>query len=220
MSFPEIANAVKNPAELKKLFLPDPVLIGDLVIDVLSFEDVTYAYEITSKPIESGFKISEAKIKKPVRIRCEGVLTDSALTPSALASGFISGSGFSLDTWQDKKDQLKLIADRSELIDITFRLDFYPNMLIDQLKIEQRVGDKVKACFFTIEAQEVKIVSSEIVGVDPSQIPKELADKKEDRHKKGEKKASKLKDKGNKTTDPTQEKEKSWLAQLAGGLFG
>jgi len=212
MAFPSLPNLIKNPKEINPI--PKLGLIGDIRIDVLKAEDVTVDYDFSDRPVESGFDITDARIKKPTVIRVEGILSDTQLTPTALAGRFIDGQGFELETWQEKKDLLLQTADQEDVISFTLPLGYYPSMLIKSIRIEQR-DDRTSAAFFILEAREVRRVSSEVTSVDPSQVPKELKDKETDSQKKAKKKSDRKKDGGAKAGDNVSPaKEKSWALQL------
>jgi hypothetical protein len=221
MVFPSLPNLIKNPSEINPL--PKLGLLGSLRIDVLKAEELNVEYDISDRPVESGFDVSDARVRRPIWIRVEGILTDTQLTPTAIAGRFVDNDGFELETWDEKKSALVQIADADELISITLPLGFYPNMQIRSLKVEQNT-DRTGAAFFTLIARELRIVSSEITSVDPSQIPKELKDKETADQKKASKKGKKKKNKGTKPgKEVPKAKEDSWALQakgFLGGLFG
>jgi hypothetical protein len=218
MAIPSLVNVIADPSEAKDNAIPVLGLIGDLQVDVLSSEELMLESVITERPVEAGFDVTDARVKKPVMLRMEGILTDTQLTPQAIAGGFIAGEGFNLQTWRQKKDMLLEFYDLDELISITLPLHFYPSVQIKSLKIEQRAG-RTNAAFFILEAKTLRIVSSEITSVDSSQIPKEIKDKESASNKEGSKKSGKKKDGGNKSGEAVSaEKEQSWALQFANTL--
>ncbi len=217
MGIPQIINAVKNPDELLSLFLPDPVLIGDVEVDVLSLEVKELRYEITKRKVESGFSMATARRKIPVTIRIEGWLTDAPLDPVSIGTSLISGQGFSFVTWKDKKDRLEEVADSDELIDISARLDVYTDVSITSLRVEQ-TKDTSGGYPFVLEAENLQIFSSAITDVDPSQIPKKLRDKEQDKHKKAAGKKKPPTNEGQKAAEEATKKDQDPLRTLAQGL--
>lgn len=220
MGIPTVINAIKNPDELLNLFLPDPVLIGDVEVDVLKIEVKTLQYDITKRKIEKGFNMATARKKIPVAIRIEGWLTDSPLDPISIGTSLVSGQGFSFKTWRDKKDELEELVDSDELIIISGRLDVYNNMSVTSLKVEQD-KDTSGGYPFVLEAEEIRIFSSAIAEIDPSQIPKNLREKEQSKHKKGSGKKKKPTNGGQKAAKDATKKDEDPLRTLARGLgFG
>jgi hypothetical protein len=220
MSFPDVVNVIRNPSELRKFFVPDPVLIGDVEVDVLSVERKELTWEVTERSVESGFDMATARKKRPVSLRIEGWLTDSPLSPSAIGTSLIAGEGFSFKTWKDKKDELETAADDDELKDITTRLDVYVNMSITLLAVEH-TKDSSGGYPFVLEARNLNIYQSQITSIDPSQIPKNLRDKELEKHKKGSGKKKPTENKGQKVTEKATSKDEDPLRLLARGLgFG
>ncbi len=220
MGIPTIVNAIKNPDELLKLFIPDPVLIADVEVDVLTLEVKELRYEVTKRKVESGFSMATARKKIPVAVRIEGWLTDAPLDPLSIGTSLISGQGFSFKTWKDKKDRLEEIADSDELIDISARLDIYPDVSITFLRVEQN-KDNSGGYPFVLEAENLRIFSSAITDVDPSQIPKNLRDKEQEKHKKAAGKKKPPTNEGQKATETATKKDQDPLRTLAQGLgFG
>lgn len=217
MGIPQIINAVKNPDELLSLFLPDPVLIGDVEVDVLNLEVKELRYEVTKRKVESGFSMATARRKIPVAIRIEGWLTDAPLDPVSIGTSLISGQGFSFVTWKDKKDRLEEVADSDELIDISARLDVYTDVSITFLRVEQN-KDTSGGYPFVLEAENLRIFSSAITDVDPSQIPKNLRDKEQEKHKKAAGKKKPPSNEGQKASEEATKKDQDPLRSLAQGL--
>lgn len=217
MGIPQIANAIQNPGELKKLLVPDAVFIGGIEVDVLSIEEKSQEWEVTQRPVEAGLDISDVRYKLPTRLRIEGWLTDTSLSPESIGTSLLGGGGFSFETWQDKKKALEELADSNEVIEISTRLDVYASVVITFLQVSHD-KDTANGYPFVMEARPIRIVSSDIVDVDPSQVPKALQDKetkaqKNNRGKKGPKKNG-----GKKLTENAADKDVDPLRSLAQGL--
>lgn len=217
MGFPSPVNAIKNPADLLNTFIPSAVLIGDLEVDVLLLEVKELSWEITDRKVEAGFDMSTARIKRPVSLRMEGTLTDTPLDPLAIGTSLLSGAGFSFVTADDKKEQFELIADSNELLVITTRLDVYIDMSITNLRVEQ-TKDNSGAYPFVLETRNFKIFSSSVTDIDPSQIPKNLREKEEEKHKKGSGKKKPTDNQGQKVAEDATKKDEDPLRTLARGL--
>lgn len=201
--------------------VPEPVFIGGVEVDVTKLEKKSLRYTTTKHPVEAGLDISDNRYKEPVLLRLEGQMTDTPINLDAVLATAITaslgGPGFQLLTWRDKKDALEAVADSDEIIDIVGRLDVYLDMtlkLVDVSETPNTAGHYP----FVIEAETIRQVSSEIVSVDPSQIPKALRDQETSGQKAARGKTSKAAKKGAKQTKPAVDKDVDPLRSLAQGL--
>jgi hypothetical protein len=223
MGFAQVLN---NPNELIKGALPDSVFIGSgevrIEVDVLRIDERVNTWEITRYPVENGLDIADVRYKQPDFVRLEGTLTDTQLDPRSLATTYIATEAIGFQTWQDKKKQLEDLASSNEIIEITTRKDFYPSMQITLLRVAH---DKdTSGCYpFVLEAEEVRVVSSTSVAVDPALLPKEIQDEETGTKTTGQKaargKAGKATKSGKKAAKAATEKDVDplrKLAQLAG----
>ena len=213
------AQVLDSPASLLKGLLPDPVIIGSgdtaVEVDVLIVDERINKWETTRYPVEKGLDITDVRYKLPDFVRMEGTLTDTQLDPRAIGTTLTADEGhFEFQTWQDKKTALEELANSNEIIEITTRMHFYPSM---QIKFQRAIHTKDTAgCYpFVIEAEEIRVVSSTSVEVDPSLLPKEIQDQetsgqKDARGKKGKKTKS-----GKKQPKAATEKDIDPLRQLA-----
>jgi hypothetical protein len=144
-------------------------------VDVLRIDERVNTWETTKFPVEKGLDITDVRYKLPDLVRLEGTLTDTQLDPRSLAVTSLATGLTGFTIWQDKKDALEALANSNEIIEITTRMHFYPAMQIKLLRASQ---DKDTAgCYvFTLEAEEIRVVSSTSVSVDPSLLPKEIQD--------------------------------------------
>jgi len=216
------AQTLQNPNELWKSIIPDPAFIGSgdsaIEIDVLRIDERVNRWEITRFPVEKGLDISDVRYKLPDFVRIEGTLTDTQLDPRSIGTTLLATGTFGFATWQDKKKALEELANSNEIIEITTRMHFYPKMQITFLRA---IHDKdTSGCYpFVLEAEEIRVVSSTSVDVDPSQLPKELQDKETEGQKEARKKKKKPKNSGKKAPKTATEKDVDplrKLAQLAG----
>jgi hypothetical protein len=166
---------ILNPSQVISDIIPQSTFIGDVEIDVLSIEEKVLEWERTLRPIAEGMNRTDARKRQPNFIRIDGWLTDVEFSPIGAASSILSGAGFQLTTWEDKKRRLEGYAASNEPIQITTRRNVLQNMQIDLLA-ETADKDSGGAYHFRLEASEFKTVSTGVATVDPSQIPKELAD--------------------------------------------
>jgi hypothetical protein len=145
-----------------------------------------------------------------------------AIAATTISATLLGGPGFELVTWRDKKDALEALADSNEIIDIVGRLDSYESMNLNMVDVAE-TPNSAGSYPFVIEAETIRQVSSEVVSVDPSQIPKSLrdqetTDQKTTDHKDARVKASKGVKKGAKQTKDAADKDVDPLRSLAQGL--
>ena len=201
--------------------VPEPFFIGGVEVDVTNLEKKSLRYTVSKHPVEAGLDISDNRYKEPTRVRIEGEMTDTPLgLDAALATAITAaagGPGFQLLTWRDKKEALEAVADSHEVIDIVGRLDVYLDMTLTLVDVSE-TPNTAGYYPFTIEAEESRQVSSEIVSVDPSQIPKDLRDLETAGQKEARGKTSKAAKKGAKQTKPAVDKDVDPLRTLAQGL--
>jgi len=197
---------IRNVQELRDFFGINPVLIGDLPIDVLRSETPVYDYNLTEHPVESGFDVTDARVARPIGVTLECILTDTDLSASAVGFAALNNTlGF--DSWKDKRDRLKEIMESSEVVDVVTPLDKYESMTITSLRMDQ-TPNTAMALFFRVDLREIRFVSSLITGVDEAAVPKKKKAKKPDND--SDKKTKQEVDKGTKQT-----KTKSLLLQGA-----
>lgn len=188
------AQTLSNPNELLKSLIPDAVIIGSgelsIEVDVLRIDEKVNQWETTKDPVEKGLDITDVRYKLPDFVRLEGTLTDTQLDPRSIGTTLLATGTFGFQTWQDKKKLLEEIANSNEIIEITTRMHFYPSMQINLLRVSQ---DKdTSGCYpFVLEAEEIRVVSSTSVEVDPSLLPKEIQDEETGTNTTGQKAARK-----------------------------
>lgn len=213
---------ITNLDELKNFFGLVPIMIGDLPIDILHSETPSYEYEVTEHPAEEGSDVTDNRRAKPVRVTLDVTLTDTSLSPSAVGTALISGT-FSLKSWRDKKDKLYDIKRNDEVINAVTDLDSYEKYVIASLT-PSRTAQNSSSFRCTIVLKQIRIVSSAVSILDPSNIPKSLKEKESASQKETGKKKNKPKTpKGKKDLKTPTGKQQSVLLKLknqAAGLLG
>ena len=164
------ATLLFGPASSKGMY-------GVLPIDVLLSEKPTYAWQITSHPIEGGSQLSDSRIAQPVMVTLECVFTDVDYSASAMMSGALSKQ-LSFKSWQDKRDSLYEAMNKNILISATTTHNDYLDYMITNVTPDI-TADNSNAFFVTIELTEIKAASLEVTEVNPNDIPKQAAPKKE-----------------------------------------
>lgn len=182
MGIPSPANIVSDPSSLMDMFKSTPILIGEVVVDVLVSETPVYDFEVTARPVEAGLDVTDARIAKPVSLTLECIITDDIIELSLASALSLLGG---IQTWQDKKNKLFELKDSNQLIDVITPLDTYDDMVIASLQIDQTKSTST-ALFFRISFKNIKLVKTAFGLVDDSAIPEAKKKKKKSKHKKGD----------------------------------
>jgi len=214
MGFAQTLNLIKNPSELAKFFGFAPILIGDLIVDVLVTETPSYDYEITEHPVEAGLDITDNRNRKPVGLVLECILADTSFDAKSIISSVISGN-LALQMWQDKYKALLELAEKNQIIDVYTPLNVYSSMMIVSVRPSQN-KDTANAMFCTVELREIRTVSSEVNFIDSTQIPKKVKEQEKPENTEAAKKTKKKDKKGKQGTSETGDKESSILNDLFG----
>ncbi len=75
MAIPSLVNVIVNPSEAAEKAIPVLGLIGDLQVDVLYSEELILESDITERPVEAGFDVTDARVLKPWGLRMEGIFS-------------------------------------------------------------------------------------------------------------------------------------------------
>ncbi len=178
MGFPTAADVVTNLDDLKGLFGLNPSLIGDIDVDlVISYSD-PFSADITERPVEAGFDVTDARVIRPQFLTMECVFCDPDFSGQNIAKKALQGVlGQSLFTsWRDKRDRLDEIKQNKEVISVSTPSKTYDSMLIADIRPDVRAST-ANAFFFTIDFKQVRIVSSEVSLIDEALIPKDIREK-------------------------------------------
>jgi hypothetical protein len=210
MGIPSPAGIVSNPSSLMDIFRSTPILIGDIVVDVLVSESPVYDFDITARPVEAGLDITDARIAKPVALALECIITDDIIELSLSSALSLLGG---IQTWKDKKNKLFELKDSNQLIDVITPLDTYDDMSIASIQIDQNKSNST-ALFFRISFKNIKLVKTAFGLVDDSAIPEAKKKKKKTKHKKGADSAADKAAEGSK--EGSEGKTSSGLASLLG----
>jgi hypothetical protein len=179
MALPSISDAinVRSLEDLKSLFGLIPVMIDDIIVDVLSRVEVDYSFNITSKPCEEGY-INDARIANPITMRMECVFSNNIenMTLSGLGKSLLAGN-FSLDSWKQKRDALLELKNKNKIITVVTPDKKYDNLMIERLVITRE--DAHDACFFSIDLVEVSIKKTAMSSVSDQELPDKVKDKED-----------------------------------------
>jgi len=217
MAIAEIQGIIKDPKKLKQIFGSTPTLIGDIPVDVLLNESPGHDWIITDHPVEAGLDISDSRYKRPVSVALDCVFTNPDYSLDTIIAG---GAPWKQALWYEKKEALEALSNQNIIIDIVTPDNTYENFMIDAIQPTYS-KDIHNAFSFRLNAVHIETVSSEIVSVSASQVPKRFVkkDPKKDKIKKKSSMKTKGKHSGGKKTakkiDPKSKKQ-SILNKLIG----
>jgi hypothetical protein len=201
-----ISNVLKDPKQLLKALGASPCKINDLVLDVVVSEGVEISWTANQYKLQSGFSSSSARIKDRVRLNLDCVFVDKSYGVIDLISAGLNGTGFAPETWRDKYDALKMLADTEDIVTVVIGLDTFPNMAIKNIGI---VRDEKRAGYlsFSLSIEEMPVVDIDFEMVDNSLMPKDgQSDKEKNKaNDKKKKKASTKKQEPKKTDEPRRQ---------------
>ncbi len=144
--------------------------IKGITIDGIIREKFRKRIRPTTNPIELGVQISDHAVIEPVSYSIEGVITDTPLGREALTTAFSTvqnvlgdstGEGITRSTAAYL--ELEKLANKVELITLQTSLKLLENMLITSLDVD-KTKTTARAVFFTMELQELIVVSTRTVA--------------------------------------------------------
>jgi len=188
---------ITNLEELRAKFAPNVAMIGDLPVDVVKRSQPIYEYEVTQAPVEEGANISDHRKARPIGLSMDCIFTDPDFSASAVGQARLNGT-FSTDSWLDKKRKLDAIKESSEVVTVVTEFETYDSMVLTRVSVD-RTASTSNALFVSLQFMDIRIVSSAVTDVDPSQIPKRKKKKKKKKHDDGEKDLKSKDSKGKKS---------------------
>lgn len=129
--------------------------IGDLVIDVFSEEDITYASTVTDHPIETGEAVTDHVFNQPTRLRVRGTIAGNRG-----GGGFFNIGGIGGDRKQEGYETLRELHQARQPLDVVTGLEVFTNMVITDLSIP-RTARTGGALVFDVEFKQVRFVDSQ-----------------------------------------------------------
>jgi hypothetical protein len=171
MALPSAADIISNPGDIKSLFGLNPATIGDLAVDISETYTTPRIAQITERPVETGFPVTDARSIQPQLITMECMFFDPSVAGKDIAKQAIQGTLVqSLTTsWREKRDRLYEIFYSQELISVsTYREDF-DNVVITEIIPETNA--RLANCFrCTVHMREIRQVTSALGFVDPRSL--------------------------------------------------
>lgn len=153
----DAANSVRDG----EFGLIEEIKIGDLVVSALTALDATDEMEITEKPVEAGYTVTDAAIKLPARRSIDIVLASPDYSIEAGIDAALTGSVDQLvNTWRDKKKRLYEYFENKELVTLQTHQDIIESMMIQSITPIYDVENNFDAFFATVVLQEVRVVGS------------------------------------------------------------
>lgn len=219
MPLPSLTQIVADPKRAFKGLLPQPVLIGDLQIDVLQYLSYGRSYQATEIELEEGALVIDHIRKGPLTVHVEGIFSDSTLHPFGMLSRVFIG-GWQLSTWQEKRDAFIDLCEGGNLLEFSSANEMFDNMVVTSRDISISNSKDFTLCRFTLDMMQYDFASTEVSLVDPSQLPvkPEPQSAKKKGPNAGEKAAAKKAAEGQKGSVLWNAKES--IVKGIGGLFG
>ena len=190
--------------------------INEIPLDVLEDFSFNSEFEITERPVESGFPVTDSRRRLPDRISLVGVqVTGQEPDDTIDLEGTPITDGKS---WKDKYDELMELKNKQELVTLTTSLDVYDNMLISNVSVTRASGERSDGLFYTVDLVESTFSESQVAQIDPNMVPKAKRDKKSKKNEDGDDQGSDKNNKGNRDGEDNRTFAKQILEGIAGGL--
>jgi len=194
--------------------------INDIPLDVIEDFSFTSEFEITDRPVEKGFPVTDSRRRLPNSISIVGVqVTGQEAGQIARSEG--SPLGETGKSWKDKYSELMELKNKQELVTLTTSLDVYENLLIRSVNVARSSGERSDGLFFTIELKESTFAEAEISAIDPKMVPRAKRKKKTAKNEEGDDQGAGRDDQGNADAEVPDNRTfaKQILKSLAGGLI-
>jgi len=191
--------------------------LNDIPLDVLEEFSYNSEFEITDRPVETGFPVTDSRRRLPTVLNLIGVQV-TGQSPGDIKPGTDRTPLEEGKSWKDKYDELIELKDKQVLITYVCSIDTYEGYLISSLSITRAKGERSDALFFVIGLKESTFVESQVVDIDPNMIPRKKRNKKTDKNTDGDDQGAKKNDKGNK--DSVEPDNRTMAKQLLEGLAG
>ena len=152
MAFKLLADISRLLNPTRQLFFRKECKIGELVIDVSLKQEIKYSNVITEFPVENGSSITDHIIVKPTRLVLSGMIIDSTFdiygnvqkitnlfttNPINNLTNLVKGvSAKQITAYQI----LQTLWQNKSLVTVTFKLDVFPNMVIEDLSFTSDNG--------------------------------------------------------------------------------
>ncbi len=139
--------------------------IGDLTLSALMGLEGSDPLDVTRKPVDQGFVMTDAAVALPIDRTLEICLADPDLSPEALVSAALSGDAASLtQTWREKKDLLYKMKDDRELVTVQTHEEVLESMLIQDIIPHYDINDNWDGFFATVFVMKILVVEGGAAG--------------------------------------------------------
>lgn len=141
--------------------------VGELVIDAVLNEDITYSAQATEHPVEDGRYITDHVIKKPMTVEIRGYITDSPIrffgiietpvqknTIDSLVKNAKSLLPFSNQTTPSQDAYKVLKATEGTVISVVTKLDAFNDMFVKSVRFSNSVENRGRLDF-TLELMKI-----------------------------------------------------------------
>lgn len=138
--------------------------VADIVdLDATLTEDVSYDAEITKHPVEFGADITDNVRNKPLRLRFEGILSDTPTQLFGTALSIARGQ-FRSPISKEKLDLLLSMRASKTLVDVQTGNERFQNMLFSSIA-PSRSPDVGKGLRVRIEMEQVVLIESTTIDL-------------------------------------------------------
>jgi len=139
--------------------------IGDLTLSALMGLEGSDPLDVTQKPVDAGFVMTDAAVALPTQRTMEICLADPELSIEALAQAALTGDTAALtQTWREKKDLLYKMKDDRELVTIQTHEEVLESMLIQDIIPHYDVNENLDAFFATVFVMKIRVVEAGAAG--------------------------------------------------------
>lgn len=160
----------------ENLFVRTKKSLGGIQLDAVLSETHNNAIRLTKNPVELGADITDHAIVEPKRINIVAQVSDTPLGTAAfgeivdLVTGlFGTSTSNNLTRSNAAYNAMLQLMESREPIEVQTRLKLYSDMIITNLSTTQD-KDSSRVALMTINLEEVLIVESQIVNLDPNQL--------------------------------------------------
>ncbi len=151
--------------------------IGTVTVDAAVSEKHSFASTPTRNPVEEGAKVTDHVELEPVRLSIQGMISDSPLDFQilnniakgdfkAIGKSFKDGLNNSLGKTSRSIEQFEALLQLQKSrqpFEVITGLKIYKDMILTSLDID-RTATTGKALHFTAEMEQIRIVSSQVIG--------------------------------------------------------
>lgn len=156
-------------------YQPFDIYIGEFRVDLLEAVASTKRWKIARHKVDSKANAADHRVKLPDDLRLTILISDDEVGTDddngrALVSGFPRG-------WYEKYNEFLNYAEEDQLVEVVTPYELHPSMMVTEV-IPRPETSVENGMVLDIHLEGVVLTAVDLVGVDPSLIPKKRAAKK------------------------------------------